>query len=222
MLGDFHSYFILTKSKIGTLNICSTVSKNNAINFLKFCGLDDQTISFQLCRKSTRLIMMEIYWKFMVMFFWLGGSHVEAWNKESLIRLYSICSCWSGGRTTVQSPGATVWRSGVWWFFCWRGSWTACHSAFWFVTWWFYWWWWSGRLPLLVATWSYFWIFLWREIFGEPFSRAEKDVLFYSLFYWKLKFCFSILKINCKVSVTWKSIILVPIEMYWKSKVYLT
>ncbi len=24
---------------------------------------------------------------------------------------------------------ATVWRFGTWWFFCWRGSWTACRSA---------------------------------------------------------------------------------------------
>ncbi len=63
------------------------------------------------------------------------------------------------GKTTVRRLGATVWRFGVWWFFCWRWSWRACQGAFWFVIWW----WWSGRL---VTAWGYFGIFrifLWGE-----------------------------------------------------------
>ena len=35
----------------------------------------------------------------------------------------------TGGWTTVRRLAATVWRFGTWWFFCWRGSWTACRSA---------------------------------------------------------------------------------------------
>jgi hypothetical protein len=30
------------------------------------------------------------------------------------------------GKTTVRRSGATVWRFGAWWFFCWRVSWAAC------------------------------------------------------------------------------------------------
>ncbi len=81
------------------------------------------------------------------------------------------------GKTTVWRPGATVWRSGAWWFFCWRGNWTACCSSFWFVTWWsiawwFFWWWWSGQAPLLVTPRGYFWIFSpRRKIWGNRFPR---------------------------------------------------
>jgi hypothetical protein len=92
----------------------------------------------------------------------------EARNEESLIRLYSIPRWWLGEKTTtVQRPGATIWRSGAWRFFCWRWSWAACHSAFWFVI-------------LVVMEWTaaitgglFLDFFSEEKKFWEPFSRAD-------------------------------------------------
>ncbi len=75
-------------------------------------------------------------------FFWGGGvKRVPDWgpeHRESNLTVHCLLG-WSvackatGGRTTVQRLVATVWRFGVWWFFRWRGSWTACRSAYCFV-----------------------------------------------------------------------------------------
>jgi hypothetical protein len=78
-------------------------------------------------------------------FFGYAGSGSGLWSGQSgsgqiqsienLKRLYYIR--WGGNKwprrphwvgTIVQRLVATVWRF-AWWFFCWRGSWTACPSA---------------------------------------------------------------------------------------------
>jgi hypothetical protein len=69
-------------------------------------------------------------------FLFVHAGSIQSQNIESQIWLYSVRwgeNKWPvrplGGWTTVQRLAVTVWRFGTWWFFSWRGSWTACWSA---------------------------------------------------------------------------------------------